>query len=33
MLSGPIDIDKLDYLDRDSLHAVSPTEGTLIGSD
>ena len=24
MLSGPIDIDKLDYLDRDSLHAGVP---------
>ena len=24
ILSGPIDIDKMDYLDRDSLHAGVP---------
>lgn len=37
MLSGPIDIDKLDYLQRDSLHAGVPygrnfDQGRLIGS-
>jgi HD superfamily phosphohydrolase len=37
MLSGPIDIDKLDYLYRDSLHAGVPygrnfDQGRLIGS-
>lgn len=37
MLSGPIDIDKLDYLERDSLHAGVPygrnfDQGRLIGS-
>lgn len=37
MLSGPIDIDKLDYLSRDSLHAGVPygrqfDQGRLIGS-
>ncbi len=37
MLSGPIDIDKLDYLGRDSLHAGVPygrhfDQGRLIGS-
>ena len=37
MLSGPIDIDKMDYLTRDSLHAGVPygrnfDQGRLIGS-
>ena len=37
MLSGPIDIDKLDYLQRDSLHAGVPygrnfDQGRLVGS-
>ncbi len=37
MLSGPIDIDKLDYLARDSLHAGVPygrhfDQGRLVGS-
>ncbi len=37
MLSGPIDIDKMDYLGRDSLHAGVPygrnfDQGRLIGS-
>jgi len=37
MLSGPIDIDKMDYLARDSLHAGVPygrnfDQGRLIGS-
>jgi HD superfamily phosphohydrolase len=37
MLSGPIDIDKMDYLQRDSLHAGVPygrniDQGRLIGS-
>ena len=37
LLSGPIDIDKLDYLSRDSLHAGVPygrnfDQGRLIGS-
>ena len=37
MLSGPIDIDKMDYLVRDSLHAGVPygrnfDQGRLIGS-
>ena len=37
ILSGPIDIDKLDYLERDSLHAGVPygrnfDKGRLIGS-
>ena len=37
MLSGPIDIDKMDYLDRDSLHAGVPygrnfDQPRLIGS-
>lgn len=37
MLSGPIDIDKMDYLSRDSLHAGVPygrnfDQGRLIGS-
>ncbi len=37
MLSGPIDIDKMDYLNRDSLHAGVPygrnfDQGRLIGS-
>jgi len=37
MLSGPIDVDKMDYLQRDSLHAGVPygrnfDQGRLIGS-
>ena len=37
MLSGPVDIDKMDYLDRDSLHAGVPygrhfDQSRLIGS-
>jgi HD superfamily phosphohydrolase len=37
MLSGPIDVDKMDYLPRDSLHAGVPygrnfDQGRLIGS-
>ncbi len=34
LLSGPIDIDKLDYLQRDSLHAGAlPSVATLINAD
>ena len=33
ILNGPIDVDKMDYLQRDSLHAACPMAGTLTWVD